>query len=172
MNKPKILRRRYIPFELVDISSDKLLFRNEELIATEWKAIRPREDIAGGVSWTFLKEGYKIGKFLDSSGRFLYWYCDIIEVEYDEALDQYTLLDLLLDIKVMPGGEVRVLDADELSEALEQKLITTQQACKALKKLDILLKMIYSGNFPPPECNVDDEGGKQEATGEQHGEID
>ena len=36
MKKPTLLRRRYIPYELVDISDDELLYRSDELLVTRW----------------------------------------------------------------------------------------------------------------------------------------
>ena len=41
-----------------------------------------------------------MGRFYDSNRNFLYWYCDIIETEYDRRTDTYTINDLLLDIKI------------------------------------------------------------------------
>jgi len=153
MKKPVVLRRRYIPYEIVDISEDELIFRSETLLVTKWISIKPRPDFHGGISFTFLDKGYKLGRFYDGYGRFLYWYCDIIEVNYNEAEDTYTINDLLLDIKIKPDGDVRLLDADELAEAIANGLITSEQACKALRTLDDLLKLIYSRNFPPAECD-------------------
>lgn len=152
MNKPKIFRTRYIPFETVDISGDEILLRNDDLLITKWKAIRPRKDISGGISYTFLKDGIKISRFYNSSNEFAYWYCDMIDVYYDRELDQYTLNDLLLDIKLMPDGTIMVLDADELAEALEKGLITQEQACSSLRKVDKILKMVYDKSFPPQVC--------------------
>lgn len=153
MTKPVLLRRRYIPYEVVDISGDEMLFRNEELLVTKWTSIRPRSDFFGGISFTFLKMGYKLGRFYDMDGNFLYWYCDIIDVEYDRASDTYTLNDLLVDIKVFPDGSVKVLDTDELAQALEKGLVSPEQTAKALRTLDGLLKMIYGGSFPPEICS-------------------
>lgn len=153
MKKPVLLRKRYIPEEVVDISSDVLLYRDEELLVTKWSAIKPRLDIQGGISYTFLREGFKLGKFYDLKGEFLYWYCDIIDVLYDEAKDTYTLDDLLIDIKLLPDGTIKVLDADELAEAFERKLVSSEQVCRALRKFDHVLKLIYSGKFPPEACN-------------------
>ncbi len=152
MNKPKIFRTRYIPFETVDISSDELLYIDEDILITRWKAIKPRADISGGISYTFLKEGIKISRFYDAEKRFAYWYCDIIDVKYDRELNQYTLIDLLLDVKLMPDGTMKVLDADELAIALEEGLITQEQACRSLKKMDSILQSVYSGTFPPTVC--------------------
>ncbi len=152
MIKPIILRRRFIPDELVDISRDELLFRSGELLITRWKAIKQRADICAGVSYTFLHEGYKISRFYNNEGKFIYWYCDVIDFDYDRDKDTITLIDLLVDIKILPDGMPKVLDADELAEALEKGLISVEQACGALKKMDGLLKMIYKGDFPPPVC--------------------
>jgi Uncharacterized conserved protein len=168
MKKPVLLRKRYIPEEIVDISNDILIHRDEELLVTKWTAIKPRLDIQGGISYTFLKEGFKLGKFYNPKGDFLYWYCDIIDVLYDEAKDTYTLDDLLIDIKLLPDGTIKVLDADELAEALDRKLVTPEQVSRALKKFDHVLSMIYSGNFPPVVCNkfsyiCNTEGGFNEA---------
>lgn len=152
MNKPSILRTRFIPFETVDISSDELLYIDEDILITRWKAIKPRADISGGISYTFLKDGIKISRFYDANKIFAYWYCDIIDVEYDTAINQYTLIDLLLDVKLMPDGTMKVLDADELAVALEQGLITQEQACRSLKKMDGILQSVYNNAFPPAVC--------------------
>jgi predicted RNA-binding protein associated with RNAse of E/G family len=153
MKKPFLFRKRYIPQETVNISNDELLFRSNELLVTRWIAIKPRSDFHGGISYTFLKEGFKLSRFYDEGGSFLYWYCDIIDVIYDEAEDTYILDDLLLDIKIMPDGLIKLLDADELAIALERGLITQEQACRALKTMDKVLKMVYQGSFPLVECN-------------------
>jgi len=40
MKKPIILRKRYIPDEVIDISGDELVFRSEDLLITKWNPIR------------------------------------------------------------------------------------------------------------------------------------
>ncbi|OGO83089.1 MAG: hypothetical protein A2Y21_06945 [Clostridiales bacterium GWC2_40_7] len=152
MKKPVLLRKRFIPYEIIDISSDDLLFRDERLLVTRWKAIKPRTDFYGGISYTFLDEGIKLARFYNEQGIFLYWYCDIIDVLYNEERDEYTFLDLLVDVKILPGGAIRVLDTEELAEALEKGLVTLEQACRALRTLDRVLKLIYDNKFPPEEC--------------------
>lgn len=152
MKKPVLLRKRFIPEEISDISSDELLFRNERLLVTRWEAIKPRADFYGGISYTFLEEGIKLARFYDRKGIFLYWYCDIIDVLYREERDEYTFEDLLVDVKILPDGTIKVLDTDELAEALEKGLITVEQACRALRTLDRVLKLVYEKKFPPEEC--------------------
>lgn len=152
MKKPVLLRKRFIPYEIKDISNDEMLFRNERLLVTRWKAIKPRVDFHGGISYTFMDEGIKLSKFYSEQGIFLYWYCDIIDVLYDPVNNSYTFEDLLVDVKILPDGIIKVLDADELAEALENGLITVEQACRALRTLDKLLKLVYENKFPPEEC--------------------
>jgi hypothetical protein len=147
---PKILRKRLIPDEIVDISGDEILhYICRKLIITRWVPIHPRNDISGGVSFAFLDKGYKISKFNGMDGKFAYWYCDIIDAEYDQASDTYTLIDLLLDVKIFPDGKHKVLDIDEFFEAISKKLITKKQAFGTVVKLIRLLGMIYTRRFPP-----------------------
>ena len=150
MADPRLFRKRYIPEEVVDISGDEILYHDEKMIITSWKPINPREDISGGISFAFLEEGYKISRFNKGNGEFAYWYCDIIDVEYEENTNTYTFVDLLLDVKILPDGKVMVLDLDELADAQEKFLITQMQACDSLRKLNSLLKIIYKGEFPLP----------------------
>lgn len=155
MKKPIILRKRYIPLETIDITGDELVLRNEDILITKWKPIKERQDISGGMSFTFLKEGYKVSKFFGASGEFKYWYCDIINILYEELQDKYTLVDLLLDVKIMPDGRVEVVDADELAEALEKSIISKEEATISLYTLDKILRMSYAGKFPPEVCLKD-----------------
>ena len=62
-------RRRFIPDEIVDISSDKLIKIKPNYIITEWVPINPRDDFKSGYSYTFLNYGFKISKFFDASRK-------------------------------------------------------------------------------------------------------
>ena len=146
----KIYRKRYIPNEIIDISGDKVEFVNEDLLITNWLPIHPRNDVAFGMSYTYLKKGWKISKFYDKDKNFLYWYCDIIDAQIKD--EEYILVDLLVDIKVYPDGRYEILDEEELDEALNEGLITKEQKEEALNKLNALLEIIKKGEFPPKEC--------------------
>jgi predicted RNA-binding protein associated with RNAse of E/G family len=150
----QIFRRRFIPDEMVDISKDEVLHSDDDLLVTRWKAIKPRGDIKGGISFAFLKKGYKISKFYDHSDNFCYWYCDIINYAYYREEDKYVLIDLLVDVKVTPDGKHKILDLDELAIALEKGIVDENIVIDALKKLDALLGMVDSGAFPPKECSL------------------
>ena len=143
----KIYRKRYSPNEIVDISGDAVIYRDKEKLITKWNPINERDDIGRGESCVYFSKGWKISKFYRKDGSFKFWYCDIIDYEYDEEKDQYILIDLLLDVIVHQDGRYEVLDEDELEKALEMGIITEEIANDAKKKLNELLKLIQSDQF-------------------------
>lgn len=147
----KIYRKRYIPNEIVDISGDEVLYKDEKLIITKWLPINPRSDMASGMSYTMLDKGWKLSKFFDKEGKLLYWYCDIIDydLKQEEGEEVYTLIDLLLDVKVYEDGNYEVLDEEELEEAFQTGLVTKEQKEKSKKRVRELIQIIESGEFPP-----------------------
>ena len=147
MQPPKLLRKRLIPNECILLKEDRILELNEDEIITSWKALKPRKDLSHGFSLYLLKEGIKISRFLGHEGQFLYWYCDIVDTVYVPEENTYIFKDLLIDVKVFPDGEYRILDLDELSLAFSQNLVTVNELLYAIGRLDCLLKKIYDGSF-------------------------
>ena len=147
--KLKIYRKRFIPDEITDISGDEILYHDSEILVTRWKPIHPRDDFAGGISFAFILEGYKIGYFYGQNKEFLFWYIDFIETEIDKEKNSITLVDLLIDVKIFPDGRKIILDIDELGEALKNGFIDKRQYEVALKNLYKVTDMIQVGKFPP-----------------------
>lgn len=147
MKNPVLYRKRLIPNELIHLKDDVILYCDDSVIITKWKALRPKIDLHHGYSCYFLKEGYKVSKFYREDGSLLYWYCDIVDCAWNEAHNEMTSTDLLADVEIMPDGFVKVIDLDELSEAFEKELIDAGQLKKALVQLNALLTKIYSGKF-------------------------
>lgn len=147
MEKPLIYRRRFIPDELILLKDDEILLYTNEVIVTKWKVLRPRKDFAKGYSCYFLKKGFKISKFLDKDGKLVYYYCDIIETQYEQSKNAFTFVDLLADVIVYEDGFVKVVDLGEIPEALDKGLLSVARAKKALKRLDRLLEIIYAGGL-------------------------
>lgn len=144
---PKLYRRRYFPNEQIHLKDDIVLKQTKELIITQWNTLKPRADICRGISAYFLKEGFKVSKIYNHDGKLVYWYCDIIDAEYNSEENSYTFHDLLIDVLVYPDGSVQVVDLDELGILVENLNIPLPMCAKALKIADALLKIIYSGNF-------------------------
>lgn len=148
-----IIRKRYIPEEEVDISSDRVLVHTDNILITKWIPIKPRGDFAWGISYVDLTDHYKISRFYDDKDTFLFWYCDILEVTqtWQEGKQKYILTDLLIDVILYPDGTCEIKDMDELEEALQTGLIDERQYYLSIQAKDRLLEKIQTGHFPPED---------------------
>lgn len=155
MKIPTLYRKRLIPEECVLLKDDVLLYRDQEVIITRWNTIKPKKLLHHGLSCYFLDQGIKVSKFYGHEGQLLYWYCDIVEHLYDEATDTYIFTDLLADVIVHPDGYVKVMDLDELADAIESGLLTQQQLNRSLRTLNNLLTLIYHGGFSTLTAYID-----------------
>lgn len=155
MSHMQIYRKRIVPEECVLLKGDTILYRDSDIIVTKWNALKPKKDLHHGFSCYFLKDGFKISKFYYEDGSLLYWYCDIISHTYDPETDTYVFTDLLADVIIYPDGRTRVVDLDELADALESGAITNAQAEDALRKLNKLLAIIYRNEFDSIKQNLE-----------------
>lgn len=147
MTNPTLYRRRIIPDECVLLKDDIILSCDEDYIVTKWNALRPKKDLHHGASCYFLKEGFKVSKFCREDDSLLYFYCDIVDYNYNSAQNNLIVTDLLADVIIYPDGFVKVVDLDELVTALEARSISLDTLKASLNKLDKLLNIIYSGKF-------------------------
>jgi len=143
----KMFRKRYIPNETIDISGDEVIKRTDDMIITKWLPIHPKENFGSGESFVYFKDGYKISKFYDDDGNLKYYYCDIIDYQYDENEDSFTFIDLLVDIIYHVDGKIEFLDFDELQEAYDKGLIDSKQLLKAINNLNRLTNIINEGKL-------------------------
>ncbi|MCI9313830.1 MAG: DUF402 domain-containing protein [Lachnospiraceae bacterium] len=148
MADPILYRKRLIPEECILLKDDVVLHRDEQIIVTGWHSLKPRKDLHHGFSCYYLSEGIKVSRFYRADNSLLYWYCDIVDYQYDESADTYIVTDLLADVIVYPDGFVKVVDLDELVTARKADILSEDMLDKALLRLDHLLKIIYSGDFP------------------------
>ncbi len=156
MSVPLIYRRRFIPDEVIPLKDDIILFHENDLIITKWVTLRPRQDIASGISAYYLDKGYKVSKIYDRNGKVVYWYCDIIQTKADLNNNTVLFEDLLIDVILHKDGTIQIVDLDELADALSLNLITKQEALYALRTLDSLLKIIYKDNFYQLQAPIND----------------
>ena len=136
-----LYRKRFIPMETILLKDDVVLFQDEDVIVTKWHVIKPREDFEKGISCYFIKEGYKISRFINKNDRIVYHYCDIIETEQKENTYIFT------DVIIYEDGFVKVVDIAEIADALKQGILSVELAQKALYQLDNLLFIIYNGTW-------------------------
>lgn len=147
MNISKLYRRRLIPEECLLLKDDVIVEQNEEVIITKWNTINPKPNFSHGSSCYFLEEGIKVSKIYRSDNSLVYWYCDIVDFDYDNSSQSLTVTDLLADVILYPDGRIEVVDLDELAEALERGLLTKEQMTTCLRNLNHLLSMIYRDKF-------------------------
>ncbi len=147
MSHPVLYRKRFIPDEIVELKDDLILSVSNDLILTSWNVLKPRRDISRGISAYFIKKGVKISKVFDNAGQMVYWYCDIIETDYNADANTYTFSDLLIDVLVYPDGQVEVVDMDEFADAMEQGILSMGLIAKAMRITNDLLQTIYDGKF-------------------------
>lgn len=151
----KLYRKRLIPSECILLKDDMIVSRTPELIVTRWHTLNPKISFHHGCSCYFLKEGYKISKFYRSDDTLLYWYCDIVDYAFDEAQNSLTVTDLLADVIVYPNGCVKVVDLDELADALEKGLLNEDMLKASLRRLNRLLTLIYKDKFDQLQAELE-----------------
>nr|MBQ8252110.1 DUF402 domain-containing protein [Lachnospiraceae bacterium] len=155
MKEFSLYRRRIIPKECILLKDDEILSFEDNRLVTRWNTIRPKKDIKCGISCFFLDEGYKVSKFYGHNGALLYWYIDIISHEWVEDTSSLYVTDLLADVIIYPDGFVKVVDVDELADAMETGDISTDLLCDSLRKLNRILAAIYSGEFKQLEQYIE-----------------
>lgn len=148
-DKPILYRKRLIPNECIRLDQDEVLLRREDLLVTRWHTIRPKKDLDHGVSCFLLDKGWKISRFLNRNNELICWYCDIIDWTHDPDTDTYIFTDLLADVLIYPSGQIRVVDLDEIADAVEQGLLDQPQLCLCMRRLDALLRKIYAQALLP-----------------------
>ena len=147
MNHLQIYRKRLIPAECILLKDDVIVESDENVIVTKWNTLHPKAAFSHGSSCYFLKEGIKVSKFYRPDNSLLYWYCDIVDYEYDSEANTLVVTDLLADVIIYPDGRVKVMDLDELAVALDQEIINTETMCTCLNRLHNLLSLIDRDKF-------------------------
>lgn len=156
MCSPKLYRKRFIPMETLELKDDVLVYEDSDILITKWNVFRPKATFSHGISCYFLKEGYKVSKFLNDAEELVYYYCDIIETTKEE--NSYVFTDLLADVIIYPNGFVKVVDLAELADARDEGLIIEDVVKTALRRLESLLTIIYDGKLSALTKHLEIEG--------------
>ena len=64
----------------------------------------------------------------------------------------------MADVIIYPDGRMKVVDLDELAEAMEENLITKEQMISCLRSLNHLLSLIYRDKFDRLQSYLDNLG--------------
>lgn len=154
----QLYRKRYIPNECIPLKDDVVVEETDDFVLTTWHTINPKTHFDHGSSCYLLKDGVKISKFYRPDGTLLFWYCDIVEYHLDKETHTLTVTDLLADVILYPDGRVKIVDLDELAEALESGLITQKQMTASLYQLHHLLSLIYRDKFDRLQAILNERG--------------
>lgn len=146
MNYPKLYRKRLIPSECIELN-DTIHLYTDDIIVTSWNTIRPKKDLHHGQSCYYLKEGWKISRFFKEDGSLMYVYCDIVSYSPDPENNKLVVNDLLADVIIYPDGFVKVVDLDELAEAVSTGLLSADELNTCLINLNSLLTEIYASRL-------------------------
>lgn len=101
------------------------------------------------VWFTFPGSWHDIGRFHSADGTFTGLYANILTpVEFHDPVIWETT-DLFLDIWVWPDGRARVLDAQDLAEAVRNGWIAPDVARKSRAEAARILRSARQGDWPP-----------------------
>lgn len=142
-----LYRKRLIPSECVELKDDTIVYQDSDRIVTIWNTLKPKKEFSHGISYYVMNEGIKVSKFYRDDNSLTYIYVDIINTEYNQKEDSYVFTDLLADVIVDEDGKYRVVDLDELADAINKDIISKEYVSESLQKLNNLLLSIYNGTF-------------------------
>jgi len=113
------------------------------------------ESGARAVWFTFPGQWHDVGRFHLRDGTFTGYYANIltpVEVERPSGPGPlvWRTTDLFLDVVVPPHGPPRLLDEDELEEALALGHIDADTALAARAEASRLMGLAERGDWPPP----------------------
>ena len=117
------------------------------------------------LTYYFVDRGYTISKVFNKRGKWLYYYCDIMEMKQVGQM-RYVMVDLILDLIVHANGSYEVLDIDEFADAIEKGELGRTKQVYTLRRLHEMIRLqekrelipsyIHSGNM----YDLDGEGEK------------
>ena len=98
-----------------------------------------------GYSWlqvAFKEQFFWATVMYDNKGRFMQGYFDITGGNSFEDMENPTFKDMYLDLVLLEGGRILVLDRDELEEAVKQNEITEDEYEQTVKAGEELYRFL------------------------------
>jgi len=108
------------------------------------------ESGSDAVWFTFPGLWHDIGRFHRADGTFTGIYSNVLTpLVFEEGGTVWRTTDLYLDVWLEPGGEISVLDEDQLVEALDRGWIGLGTAERARLEVRRILESRKAGAWPP-----------------------
>ena len=103
------------------------------------------------VWFTFADERHDIGRFHRADGTFTGLYANVLTPVAGLDGADWETTDLFLDVWLpADGGDARLLDEDELRDAVRQGWVDGATAAGAIAEAARLLDAVRAGSWPPP----------------------
>jgi len=152
------------PPDRTDLFIQELLYEDEEVVVTYLASTPMKRPLIVGeevaleagapaIWFTFPGLMHDIGRFHTADGTYTGLYSNIIEPVTFHSRLEWSTTDLFLDVWVGRDGEPRILDRDELDQALASGCITDETGAAALAEAQRLLDRHHAGTWPPAIVN-------------------
>ncbi|MFQ6128276.1 MAG: DUF402 domain-containing protein [Thermoplasmata archaeon] len=100
------------------------------------------------VLFEFFDPPLEIMKIYDRKGNFTGYYCNV-NTKPSRFECGYEIVDLYIDIFVLPDMRYQILDNEEFETAVRKGWISSNQESLARATVDRIAKDIEAGDFPP-----------------------
>ena len=156
----KKLHLRYIrlPSQVLDFYDD-LVYRSERVIVGSSKITSAHSVVFDGevvlasgfgiVYFDFVGKWFSVGKIRNMQGKHTGYYCDIVTPPRLLKDGRIEITDLFLDLWVSSDLRFKVLDEEELENALYKGWITKHLYDNAKRELKKLIDVVKQRKFPP-----------------------
>ena len=114
----------------------------------EQKLIDSHQHVGSIAKTYFFNEPFNLLQFHDLDGNLLGYYSDIGMPAMQLTADTYQMTDLYLDIWLFPDGRLLELDWDEFEEALQNDILSVEQAELAKAAMQRLVREAADGIYP------------------------
>lgn len=150
-----VIKSRFLLREINDeaFQGYASLFYFDEIDAPLWMPIAGERVcvVNNGYSWLqlFPRGSNHVATItFDAQDRVHHWYIDISKRTYMDEQGMLWYDDLYLDLIFLPGGDVELLDEDELNEAYAQGIISTNEYNLAWNETRALMTQLEEQSFP------------------------
>ncbi len=138
-----------------------IIHQSPEVIVTFSRGIRvpsPMEldgevvlETGSDIVWfTFPRLWHDIGRFHNAAGAFTGFYANLLTPVELLPGDVWRTTDLFLDVWMKPGQAPKLLDEDELQDALDANALEAKTARCAREEAERILERAGAGAWPPP----------------------
>ena len=152
------------PPDRTDVFRQELLFADDAVLVT-YLAHPPMkrpfvvdgavglEDGSPAIWFTFPGRMHDVGRFHSADRAFTGLYANIMRPIERHSRLEWRAVDLFLDVWIPVGGEPRIVDADELAEAVAKGWIDDATHDAALAEAEQIVARYREGAWPPAIVN-------------------